>query len=111
MLAALLERHHARRFSGGASIDFDGPGVVVLAREYPDGTSVLVSAMFAHRTAGNVARSLLHVQCAAGKNGHFIFIVSVEKLYDAWKVQLAFSGLCHPNRFADSQEAHGKELV
>ena len=96
--AALLERHHARRFADSASIDFVGPGIVILACEYPDGTSALVSSMFARRNAGNVARSLLHVQWAAGKDGHFIFIVSVDKLYDAWKVQLEFNGLCHPNR-------------
>lgn len=96
--AALLERHHARRFDDGASIDFVGPGIVILAREYPDGTSGLVSSMFARRNAGNVARSLLHVQWVAKKDGHFVFIAPVEKLYEAWKVQLEFSGLCHPNR-------------
>lgn len=97
--AALLHRHHAHRFNDGESIEFAGPGIVILAREYPDGHSALVTSIFARSNAGSVARSLLRVEWAAGRGqAHHIFIVPVEKLYEASRMQMQFHALCEPHR-------------
>jgi hypothetical protein len=96
---ALLERYQARRFNDQEAIEFAGAGVVILARDYPDGTSTLVTSMFARNNAGNVGRSLLHVQWAAGRgHAHYVFIVPVEKLYEASRIQMEFHALCEPDR-------------
>jgi hypothetical protein len=103
----LLARYQPREFRPAAqaiTIDFPLPGVVILARDNPDGRPTLVTSLFARHDAGSVGASLLRVQAAAGKTGHFIFIVPVEKFYEASRIQLEFQAVCEAEEPLPSEE-------
>lgn len=93
----LLARYEPLEFrppTNASVIDYPKPGVVILARDNADGSSTLVTSLYARRDAGSVGTSLLHVQAAAGKTAYFIFIVPVDKFYEGARIQMEFHAAC-----------------
>jgi hypothetical protein len=94
---AFLERHQAMEFRQSEQtpkVIFSKPGIVILARDNADGTPRLLSSLYARNDAGAVATSLLHLQAATGKDGHFVLILPVAKLYEASRIQMEFQEVC-----------------